>query len=240
MVIKLIFNTSNKDLTNLDAVSILLNPPEEKHIALIYENKEQLNPSIAMFINEGLKRGQFCVYATVYYRDAGHIAEFAAHINNYEENVKAGNLLIVDLAPFYISALTGNMTPFDEAKKLFTEKAMDRTDKHIRFVGDGTGFLFKNRHFDQCAMVEEWWQEKQFPGSYVCPYEKKYIDGFPHEIHSNRSVIDTHDIIVNAVTNVLEYTANEAELNISSEKELQDEITQGHKSNTSALRVGEN
>jgi hypothetical protein len=112
--------------------------------------------------------------------------------------VEKGNLLVVDLAPFYISALMHDIKPFEKAKKLFAENAENRKDRHVRFVDDGTGFLFKNKHFDECAVVEQWWQEKPFEGSYVCPFPNSFFNTFPHDIYSKRVVVATHDIVVNA------------------------------------------
>jgi hypothetical protein len=167
-------------------------------MALLYENKEDLDSAVSKYLNGGLRRQQLCVYATVHFRDKGYIDNFSLSIDNYKENVEKGNLLIVDLASFYISALLHDMKPFEEAKKLFAEKVKDRRDKHVRFVGDGTGFLFKNKHFDECAMVEQWWKGKPFEGSYVCPFPKQFFDAFPHDMHSKRVVVATHDIVVNA------------------------------------------
>lgn len=176
--------------------NLLVDPPDQGHLALAYGNNQELDSAISTYVNEGLSRGQLCVYATVHLRDEGHIEKFSSLILDYEENVAKGNLLVVDLAPFYISSLMGDMKPFEEAKKLFAEKAKDRKDKRVRFVGDGTGFLFKNKHFDECAMIEQWWQEKPFEGSYLCPYAKQFLDTYPHDIHAKRAVVLTHDSIV--------------------------------------------
>ena len=92
--------------------SLLINPPNEKHIVLVYDDPDVLDASIADYINEGLKRGQFCVYATIHVRDDGYADKFHSLITDYDENVKKGNLLIADLAPLYISALIGDMKPF--------------------------------------------------------------------------------------------------------------------------------
>jgi DcmR-like sensory protein len=165
---------------------------------LLYENREELDKAMANYINEGLGIGQLCVYATIQYRDKGHLEKFSKLIADYKENVDKGNLLVIDLAPLYISALLGDLRPFEEAKKLFIEKAKDRLNKHVRFYGDGTGFLFKNNQFDECIMVEEWWQQKQFQGSYVCSFPKQLLDTFPREMYSKRAVINMHDIVVDA------------------------------------------
>jgi len=217
-------------LTSINASTFLLDPPSEKHIALLYESNEQLGSTIALYINEGLRRGQFCVYATVHYRDDGHLEEFANHIVNYKENVEKGNLMVVDLAPFYIAALMGDMKPFEEARKLFAEKAKNMPDKHVRFVGDGTGFLFKHNHFDECMMIEEWWQEKPFEGSYVCPFEKQLFGAFPHEMHSHHSVISTHDVALDAPDKSRETKANNQQSQFS-----QNQTVQGYNSNTPSI-----
>lgn len=175
---------------------LLANPKNHQHIALVYDGVDELNARIAEYLNEGLRRGQLCVYATIHFRDQGHIDKFAALIADYKENSDKGNLLVVDLAPFYISALLGDMKPFEDAKKIFAEKAKDKEDKHVRFAGDATGFLFKNKHFDECAMIEQWWQRKPFEGSHVCPFPKSFLNSFPHEIYSKRSVFGAHDTLM--------------------------------------------
>ena len=179
---------------------------------MTYESREVLNHAIAIYINEGLRRGQFCVYATVYYRDEDHIENFSTLIDNYKENVEKGNLLIVDLAPFYIASLVGDMKPFEDAKKLFAENVKERAEKHIRFVGDGTGFLFKNRHFDECAMLEEWWQDKPFEGSYVCLFSKQSFNSYPYGMYSNRAIIGTHDIVIDA-SDIIISNSNNGQMN---------------------------
>ena len=178
--------------------SLLLSPAPKAHIALIYENKKQRDLIIANYINEGLRLGQICVYATVFYRDEGHLERFSKLITNCKENLNNGNLLIVDLASFYISALLGDMQPFEEAKKMFVEKAKGRKNKHVRFYGDCTGFLFKNNHFDECTIVEEWWQQqKLFDGTCLCSFPKQFFsNALPHELYAKRTIVDTHDIVV--------------------------------------------
>ena len=206
-------------------------------MAITYETNIEIVRAVADYLNEGLRRGQLCVYATVRYRDDGHIEEFGSHITNFKENVENGNLLVVDLAPLYISALLGDLMPFEDARKLFVERAKDRADKHVRFVGDGTGFLFKNRHFDECAMVEEWWQEKPFEGSYLCPYEKKVFDSFHHEMHSKRAVFHAHDIIIDAS----EYLASKKVQNSKEKPRLpvSETTLQGYNSDEKRTPTGE-
>ena len=179
---------------------------------MTYENREELNHAIATYINEGLRRGQLCVYATVCYRDEEHIKNFSTLIDSYKENVDKGNLLIVDLAPFYIASLVGDVKPFEDATKLYAENVKERADKHIRFVGDGTGFLFKNRHFDECAMLEEWWQDKPFEGSYVCLFSKQSLNSYPYDMYSNHAIVGTHDIVIDA-SDIIIGNSNNGQMN---------------------------
>lgn len=177
---------------------MLTDPPDRTHISLLYDNEDNLYSTIAAYLNEGLARGQLCVYASVHIRDEAHLEKISPLIRDYDANVEKGNLLVVDLAPHYISSMLGDMRPFEAAKKLFAEKAKHRADKHVRFVGDGTGFLFQNGHYDECAMIEEWWQQKPFEGSYVCPVSKSLLYKHPHDAHARRAIISTHDIIIDS------------------------------------------
>lgn len=72
-------------------MDLLLNPPIHEHIALVYENKKDLDSAVSKYINEGLRRQQFCVYATVHFRDKGYLDNFSLSIDNYKENVEQGN-----------------------------------------------------------------------------------------------------------------------------------------------------
>jgi hypothetical protein len=78
------------------------------------------------------------------------------------------------------------------------EAVKTRQDKHVRFFGDCAGLLFKNRHFEECLMLEGWGQEKPFFGSYLCGYEKRLFVDTPHQNYK-RSILEVkHDIVVDA------------------------------------------
>lgn len=215
-----------------------MNPSNKEHAALLYDREEDLNTAVSKYINEGLNRGQLCVYATVRYRDQGHLEQFSSMITNYKSNIENENLLIIDLAPLYISALVGDLKPFENAGVLFAEKAAHRTDRHVRFVGDGSGFLFSNRHFDQCRVVEEWWQSKPFDGSYLCPFSRQSFSAFPQNMHSRRSVVDTHDVIVDASGEVLPGTDEGAKRDKWLNKSAPD-FMQGHNNKVNPAVNGE-
>jgi hypothetical protein len=165
---------------NLDISAALDSPADNQHMALLYDNENQRHTAVARFVNEGLKRGQLCVYGSISYRDKEHIKKISSRITNSEQEQKKGNLVFVDMALIYISALMGDLGPFKRASKQLVEMVINRADKHIRFVGDCAGFLFKNRHFEECLMVEGWGQQKPFVGSYLCPYQKRLFTSYPY------------------------------------------------------------
>lgn len=99
---------------------------------LLYENQSGLDNAIATYINEGLKREQLCVLASVNLNNKDYLQNFSSQITNYQENIEKGNLLIIDLALFYVQAMVGNLEPFDKLKQEATEhanKENKRTDK---------------------------------------------------------------------------------------------------------------
>ena len=71
----------NNDVTNL---------VYNEHIMLLYEDKNKRNSFIIDIINDGLKNGCLCIYASV---DVDHsksislIDSFSYRIINYEENI---------------------------------------------------------------------------------------------------------------------------------------------------------
>ena len=67
-------------------------------------------------INDGLKDGQFCVYASVNAYDSSHLSKLSSQIINYDQNIEDGNLKIVNFKPHYESALKGDFTPFSKLK----------------------------------------------------------------------------------------------------------------------------
>ena len=178
-----------------------LDSPEDcEHIVLLYGNEDNRNHAVARFLNEGLKRNQLCVYGSIRYQDKDHLKRVSSLINDCEENQKKENLLFVDMAPIYISSMTGDLGPFQQAAKQIEKMAESRKDRHIRFVGDCAGLLFKNRHFEECLSVEGWGQQKPFFGSYLCPYEKQAFTMHPHDFRKKSVLGIKHDTVVDADT----------------------------------------
>lgn len=175
---------------------IIDDPPISEHILLLYDNEDERDKLAAEYINEGLKRGQLCVYASVMNPDIRTLNNILkSRIVDFDYNIKEGNLLLVKLSTHYVGALAGNLEPFNTMERELTERAKIRQDKHVRIVADCAGFLYENKHFDECVELEQWWHQKPFEGSYLCPFRNSLCDKFPYNYHKYR-VFGNHDIII--------------------------------------------
>lgn len=178
----------------------LINPISNLHIILLYEHQSDLDDAIITYVNEGLRKGQICVHASVSLRNEDYLENFSSKITNYQENIEKGNLMIVDLAPFYINAMVGNLESFDRLKEQIiniANKDVDRVDKHVRLTADCATLLLKNKHFNECINLENWWHQKPFQGSYICPYPKSLLKEFPYEAYLSR-LFQNHDVIIDS------------------------------------------
>ena len=176
--------------------NIIDDPPNNEHILLLYNNEDERDKLAAEYINEGLNRGQLCVYASVMNPDTRSLNDtLKARITDFENNIKEGNLLLVKLSTHYVGALAGDLEPFNAMERELTDRAKIRKDKHVRIVADCAGFLYENKHFDECVELEQWWHQKPFEGSYLCPFRNSLCDKFPYNYHKYR-VFGNHDIII--------------------------------------------
>jgi CheY-like chemotaxis protein len=183
----------------LSDYSSLSDPSDYEHIVILYSDKDDdqsnYNYVVSEYINAGLAKNQLCVYTYIEKDLETAMAELSKRIMNYEENVKGGNLLLVDFKPFCSSARGNNLKPFEELMQIVKEKTRDRADKHVRIIGRTAGWLYENKHFDQCLALERWWHTKPFNGSLVCPYK---ISLFEHKqfFEHQDSLFIRHDTIL--------------------------------------------
>ena len=125
-----------------------------------------------------------CVYASVDAFDrwtSSHVSNLSNIILNYEDNIREGNLQIVNFRSHYESALKGGILPFNELKSrlektLLERRAAGKVDKIIVFA-DGACELTRNRKFTKCEALEKWWSdthkewmEKNLDITVVCPH----------------------------------------------------------------------
>ena len=168
------------------------NPPS--HIMITYNDENKLDVLTSIFINEGLKRNQLCIYAMRELNEE-KMKKLSTTIIDYKENVTMGNLLILDLTPYLTSVLNHDLKPFEDLKKSVLEKVKERPDKHVRFCGNLVSFLFKNKHFEQCFLLEEWWQSNPLGGTALCHYQNSMFNEYPYSEQKER-IFNTHNNIV--------------------------------------------
>jgi hypothetical protein len=199
-------------LVHTDNYNELVNPNLNSHIILLYEDQRDLDSAIAEYINEGLRRGQLCVHASVHLSNTGYLQNFSSKIIDYRDNLEKGNLVLVDLAEFYIDAMTENLQSFDKLKDDLIKRVREnsnRNDKHVRLTADCATFLLKNKHFAQSINLEKWWHKKPFEGSYVCPYPKSLLNQIPFNYYLFK-LFHSHDIVIDTNKDIaLDYVKNE-------------------------------
>ena len=140
-------------------------------------------------------------------------------VDSYQENVDNGNLIIVDLKPFYDSALEGNLSPFNEFRTQLSVELKKRGEKRKRdilVIADCADSLFTNQRFDRCEIVENWWhdvytrwlqqqQQEEMGGSHftiICPYSVSLLGKNPFSHHKNRISLN-HSIAIDTEGNIV-------------------------------------
>lgn len=105
-----------------DSIKELVDPLQDSHIILLYENQQELNDALITYINEGLERGQLCVFATVLLHNNDFLTNISHRIRNFENNIKNENLILVDMANYYVQAMIDNFEDFDKFKSELMER----------------------------------------------------------------------------------------------------------------------
>ena len=182
-----------------------------KHISMYYENEIQpsisssvsiTNTSLLRYIGDGIKKDHLCVYISMHNLEKDHSIIILSQIPNLKKNQEKNFIALKNSDNYYINAACDNLKPFEDLKKLIFEKAILSNKKSIRIVCDIQDFLFRNKHFDQCIAVEEWWDETiedlnkthGFNVSLLCLYNSNYFEYTPFQYHRHR-ISEYHSII---------------------------------------------
>ena len=150
--------SSSSSLTNII--------PSNEHIMLLYSSDDERNNAAVNYINNGLKSGYHCIYASINAYDSkssSNISNLSSNIDDYKENIERGELCIVDFKPHYESALNVDLRPFKKLKKELEEtlnhrKSEGKKDAILVFA-DAACFLSHNKQFEECEILEWWWNE---------------------------------------------------------------------------------
>ena len=150
--------SSSSSLTNII--------PSNEHIMLLYSSDDERNNAAVNYINNGLKSGYHCIYASINAYDSkssSNITNLSSKIDNYKENIERDELRIVDFKPYYESALNVDFRPFKKLKKELEETLTHRKSEGkkdaILVFADAACFLSHNKQFEECEILEWWWNE---------------------------------------------------------------------------------
>jgi hypothetical protein len=105
--------TMEEVITSFMSSPHLFHPAYRKHVMLLYHADEERNAAAVDYINEGLKGDHLYIYASVGAYDCAskwHYSNLPSKIENFEENVKQDNLVIIDFKPLFEAARKGDPT----------------------------------------------------------------------------------------------------------------------------------
>ena len=152
------FMSSSSSLTNII--------PSNEHIMLLYSSDDERNNAAVNYINNGLKSGYHCIYASINAYDSkssSNITNLSSKIDNYKENIERDELRIIDFKPYYKSALNVDFRPFKKLKKELEEtlnyRKFEGKKDAILVFADAACFLSHNQQFEECEILEWWWNE---------------------------------------------------------------------------------
>jgi CheY-like chemotaxis protein len=157
---------------------------------LMYHVDEEFKAAAVYYINEGLKSDHGCVYASVgAYDNASkwHYSNLSSNIENFDENVKQGNLVIIELKPLFEAARKGDPEVFNKVKSqlevMLKQRVADNKYNKLLVFADAACTLLKNEEFEGCLNLEGWWQSahKEWTTglqniSVICPHPATVLD----------------------------------------------------------------
>lgn len=177
------------------------------HVMLVYEDNNARLDAAAFFINEGLKRGELCIYASVHSFDNTselNVSNLSTMITDYHSNMENDNLQFIDFKPFYESAVASNLSPFlvlkEQLEETLHRRAMNGKGDKIIVYADAACCLTENEQFAESAELERWWQgshDKWFSNdtkiTVVCPHPAQVLR---RELETKWNIADAHDVMI--------------------------------------------
>jgi CheY-like chemotaxis protein len=181
----------------------LVSPAYREHVMLVYDSDDERNVAAAHYINEGLRSSYLCVYASVGALDSAskwHTSRISSMITDFDENVRKGNLVVVDLKPFFGSAQKIKLAPFlqlkTELEGMLKQHIADRRGDRMLVFADAACTLSENGEFGECVALESWWQsvcQEWINNSQnitvICPHPSRVLDA-----HSKDTIASVHSL----------------------------------------------
>lgn len=207
-----ITNYKNGGKTNLMPSPHLPNHAYRQHVMLLYDSDDERKATVIDYINEGLKNGQLCIYASVGAYDSAskwHYSNLSSKIENFEENVKQGNLVIIDFKPFFEAARKGDPTIFNQLKSQLETMRKQRIeegkgDKILAFT-DAACTLSENKEFEECVELEGWWHsahqewiKRSQNITIIHPHPAAAFDEGKATVHAKAQIAAVHSVMLEA------------------------------------------
>lgn len=197
---------------NLMPSSHLPNHTYRQHVMLLYDSDDERQAAAIDYINEGLKNGHLCIYGSVSAYDSAskwHYSNLSSQIEDFEENIKQGNLVIIDLKPLSWAARKGDPTLFNQLKSQLETMRKQRIaegkgDKIVAFT-DAACTLSENKEFEECIELESWWHsahqewiKRSQNITVIHPHPAAAFDEGKATVHAKAQIAAVHSVMLEA------------------------------------------
>lgn len=191
-----------------------MNILSSEHIMLLYDNNDKRDTIVTDYLNEGLKKGYLCIYASVFIDDPNQcsiIKKLSLRIKNFEKNFNRKDLQFINFKPYYDSARNGDLSLFKQLKSelenLLEKRLSEGKENKILVVADAACHLSENKHFKESIDLETWWADTHSEWirnnqniTVVCPHPN-YIFREESQENIRNKIGDCHDITIHLKNN---------------------------------------
>lgn len=177
---------------------------------LLSRGDEERNAAVYEYINEGLKNDYLCVYASVGAYDSTskwHYSNLFSNIENFDENVKQGNLVIMDYKSLFEAARKGDPVLFNQLKSqlevMLKQRIADNKGDKLLAFADAACTLLENNDIEGCLKLEGWWQSahnewttSQQNITVICPHPAAAFNEVTTTAHAKAKIAAFHSIML--------------------------------------------
>jgi CheY-like chemotaxis protein len=174
---------------------------------LLCDNQDECNSAAIDSLNEGLRAGQLCIYASVFNGNKSHLSRISSNITNYQVNIEKGNLVVIDFLHFYESARASNLAPFKQLKvrieELLRKRLSEGKGDTVLIFAEAAGFLSEHCHFNKSIDLESWWNDayldwlknKQLNVTIICPHPATILNK-ESNLYAKSQIGNVHSLMV--------------------------------------------
>jgi hypothetical protein len=174
---------------------------------LLCDNQDECYSAAIDSLNEGLRAGQLCIYASVFNGKKSHLSRISSKITNYQVNIEKGNLVIIDFLPLYESAKASNLAPFKQLKvrieQLLLKRISEGEGDKVLIFAEAAGFLSEHCHFNKSIDLESWWNDahfdwlknKQLNITIICPHPATVLNK-ESNLYAKSQIGNVHSLMV--------------------------------------------